>query len=70
MFTFRSVRRILSKPGDVIESLTKTFPRLYLGCVTLLALFGYLYVLLFPLLVIAGLLNIYEALAVSAVIDW
>lgn len=70
MLTFRSVRSLLSKTGDVIESLTKSFPRFYLACVTLLALFGYLYVLLFPLLVIAGILNIYESVAVSAVIDW
>jgi hypothetical protein len=70
MASFSSARTLLFKPSNFIESLTHKFPRFYLSCVALVAIFGYAFVLLFPLLVLAGLLNIYTELVVSDVTDW
>ena len=70
MVSLSSARTLLFKPSNFIESLTHKFPRFYIGCVALVAIFGYAFVLLFPLLVLAGLLNIYTELAVSDVTDW
>ena len=70
MAIFSSARALPFKPYGFIEPLTHKFPRLYLGCITLLALFGYAFVLLFPLLVLAGLLNIYLELATNDVTNW
>jgi hypothetical protein len=45
------------------------YPQFYLGLVLLTALIGYTYILLFPVLAILGILNMYEALTTD-VIDW
>ena len=70
MVSFSSARTLLLKPSNFIESLIHKLPRFYISCVTLVAIFGYAFVLLFPLLVLAGLLNIYTELVVSDVTDW
>jgi len=70
MVFFSSARALLFKPGSFIESLVHKFPRFYISCVALVAIVGYAFVLLFPLLVLTGLLNIYTALTVSDVINW
>jgi len=70
MANFSSIRTLLFKPYGFIKSLIHRFPRFYLGCVALLAITGYAFVLLFPLLVPAGLHNIYEEIAVSDVTNW
>ncbi len=62
--------RWLPKPGSITESLITRFPRSYLGVVTLVALTGYAYILLFPFLVLAGTVNIYAAIMSGDVIDW
>ena len=70
MVIFSAVRTRLSKPGSVKTSLTNSFPRVYLVLLVLLALFGYAYILAFPLLVILGALNIYNEIAVNETTDW
>jgi Zn-dependent protease with chaperone function len=70
MVILSSARTLLLKPYGFIESLIHKFPRLYLGCVVLLALSGYAFVLLFPLLVPVGLLNIYEIFALGETTNW
>lgn len=70
MVNLSSARTLLKIPYGFVETLINKFPRFYLGCLTLLALFGYAFVLLFPLLVLAGLFNIYQALAVNEVTNW
>ena len=70
MVILSSARSLLLKPYGFIKSLIHRFPRFYLGCVVLLALSGYAYVLLFPLLVPIGLLNIYEIFALGDIANW
>jgi hypothetical protein len=70
MLILSSARSLLLKPYGFIKSLIHRFPRFYLGCVVLLALSGYAYVLLFPLLVPIGLLNIYEIFALGDIANW
>ncbi len=70
MVIFSSARTLLLKPYSFIVSLIHKFPRFYLGCVVLIALSGYAFVLLFPLLVLAGLLNIYEIIALGDISNW
>ena len=70
MVTFSSARALLYKPYSVIATLSHKFPRFYLGCVVLLALAGYAFVLLFPLLVLTGPLNIYNEIAVNDITNW
>lgn len=70
MANFSSIRTLLFKPYGFIKSLIHRFPRFYLGCVALLAITGYAFVLLFPLLVPAGFQNIYEEITVSDVTNW
>jgi len=70
MVFFSSARALLFKPGSFIESLVHKFPRFYLGCVVILALSGYAFVLMFPLLVPIGLLNIYEILVPGDIANW
>ena len=70
MVSFSSTRTLLIKRNNLIESLIHKFPRFYISCVALVAIFGYAFVLLFPLLVLSGLLNIYTELVVSDVTDW
>jgi len=70
MVSFSSARTLLFKPNNIIESLIHKFPRFYISCVALVAISGYAFVLLFPVLVLAGLFNIYTALAVSDVTNW
>lgn len=70
MVIFSSARAMLLKPYGLIESLIHNSPRLYLGGLTLVALLGYAFLLLFPALVLAGLLNIYQALTVNNAINW
>jgi len=57
----KSPKTLLKTP----ESIAKKYPRFYLGCVTLFALMGYAAVLLFPLLLLTGLVTIYQALTVD-----
>ena len=70
MVILSSARTLLLKPFGFIKSLFYKFPRFYLGCVVLIALSGYAFVLLFPLLVLAGLLNIYEIFALGDISNW
>ena len=70
MVILSSARALLLKPFGIIESLIRKFPRFYLGCVVLLALSGYAFVLMFPLLVLAGLLNIYEIFVLGDIANW
>lgn len=70
MIAFSSARALLFKTNNFIESLIHKFPRFYISCVALVAILGYAFVLLFPLLVLAGLFNIYTALASSDVANW
>jgi hypothetical protein len=70
MVFLSSARTLLLKPFGFIESLIHKFPRFYLGCVVLLALSGYAFVLIFPLLVPVGLLNIYEIFVSGDAADW
>ncbi len=70
MVFLSSARNLLLKPISFIESLIHKFPRLYLGCVVLLALSGYAFVLMFPLLAPVGLLNIYEIFVAGDATDW
>jgi len=53
-----------------VESLAETYPRSYLMAVTALALAGYGWLLLFPLLVLAGVSGGYEALTGQPAVDW
>jgi len=70
MVILSSARTLMLKPFGFVESLIHKFPRFYLGCVVLLALSGYAYVLLFPLLVPIGLLNIYEIFVSGDIANW
>ena len=70
MVTSISAHALQHKFYKSIVSLVERYPRLYLGFVTLLALLGYAYVLLFPLLILASISYIYEAIAGAEVIDW
>jgi len=70
MVSFSSARTLLIKRNNLIESLIHKFPRFHISCVALVAIFGYAFVLLFPLLVLAGLLKTYTELVVSDVTDW
>jgi hypothetical protein len=70
MVSFSSAKTLLFKPKYIIESLIHRFPRFYISCVALVAISGYAFVLLFPLLVLAGLFNIYKVLAVSDATNW
>ncbi len=70
MVNFISVRTLGNKLNKFIESLIHKFPRCYLGFVTLIAIIGYAFVLLFPILVVAGIPYIYLALTASDVINW
>ena len=80
MIRFRSVRDL---PGKIREfsfrefiekkldpKSSRTFFGFYLACVTLLAVAGYTFILLFPLLLFAGVLNIYHAITASNGFDW
>jgi hypothetical protein len=70
MVILSTARTLLLKPFGFIKSLIHNFPRFYLGCVVLLALSGYAYVLMFPLLVLVGLFNIYEIFALGDIANW
>ena len=62
--------RFLPKPGSITSTLTARFPRCYLGLATLLALFGYIYVLMFPLLILTGIMAVYESIEFREAVDW
>lgn len=64
------LRNLPHKLYEFLKTLIHRYPRIYLTCVTLLALAGYAVVLLFPLLLLAGILNIYDALTASSAIAW
>jgi hypothetical protein len=53
-----------------VESLAESYPRCYLLALTALALTGYGWLLLFPLLVLAGISGSVEALTGQPAIDW
>jgi hypothetical protein len=65
-----SVQVRLNKLYKFIESVINNYPRSYLGFVTVFAIIGYAYILLFPLLIIISLLNIHQALLINDAIDW
>ncbi len=71
MIAFISNRvRQLPRPGLLNWSFAEAFPRLYLGIVTLVAITGYAYVLMYPLLVLTGILSIQAALTSADGIDF
>jgi len=70
MVIFSSARNLLSKPLGFIESLIHKFPRFYLGCIVLLAVSGYAIVLLFPLSILVGLINLYEVFVFGDASNW
>lgn len=55
--------------GFLGKAITKYHP-VYLGIVCLFAFIGYFFVLLFPLLIIISIINIYETLIASGDINW
>jgi hypothetical protein len=61
---------ILQFAGKRIEVLAELYPRPYVFLLTGFALLGYACLLLFPLLVVAGLAGIYQALAASPGVAW
>lgn len=67
MVTFISSRTLSHISYNFIATLIHKFPRCYLGCTVLLALSGYALVLLFPLLVLTGLVYILDELAVNGI---
>lgn len=70
MDIFGPVRTRLNIFYKHIETLIAKYHRSYLVFVCLFAIIGYAFVLLFPLLVIAGGNNIYENLVASDEINW
>ena len=52
-----------------IDTSTMHYPQFYLGFAIFTALIGYAYLLLFPVLVLAGISNVYESLT-SNIINW
>ena len=70
----RKLRKLVVKSPKTLsispKALANTYPRTYLGFVTLFALVGYAALLLFPLTVLTGLVSIYQALMVDNSIDW
>jgi hypothetical protein len=67
---FWSVRSLQRKSHAFLEDVIQKYPRIYLGGVTLLALAGYAVILLFPLLLLAGIMGIYQALTADNNIAW
>ena len=61
---------LLQRFDNGIESFAETFPRGYLLAVTILALAGYGWLLLFPWLVLAGISGAYEALTGQPAVVW
>ena len=71
MIAFISTRvRQLPRPGFLSRSFAETFPRVYLGTVTLAAIIGYAYVLMYPVLFLSGVIAVYSSLASSEAIDF
>ena len=71
MIAFISTRvRQLPRPGFLNRSFAETFPRLYLGIVTLVAITGYAYILMYPVLFLAGVIAVYSSLTSSGAIDY
>ena len=66
---FRRIRWLPNR-ASVASSLLARFPRTYLALACLTALPGYLFLIMFPLLVIAGIINIADALVSSEAINW
>ena len=69
----KALKTFLKSPKTVLmppDTIAKKYSRTYLGCVTLFALVGYAALLLFPFLLLTGLVNIYQALTVDNSIDW
>ncbi len=61
---------VLQVIGTRIEVLAELYPRLYLLFMAGFALLGYVCLLLFPLLALAGVAGIYQTLAVSPGVAW
>lgn len=70
MVVLSTVKNLFSRSGSVSELITRRLPRAYLGLAILTALFGYTYLLAFPVLLLTGLYNIYYAVALGETIDW
>ncbi len=66
MQLFRSPKTLLVSPKTFIHK----YPGIYLAGLTLFAFLGYAAVLIFPVLLLAGLASIYQALTVENAIDW
>lgn len=70
MTRFWSARNLRRAFRAFIQAVIHKYPRTYLGCIALLALAGYAVIVLFPVLVLAGILNIYQAVTTGNDIAW
>ena len=70
MITLSSAKNLKYDLFKSVRSAVDRYPRLYLGVVTLCALLGYIFVLLFPLLMLISLANIYEVFRESEPFAW
>lgn len=67
---YHANRSIKNKLYSFIQSAINKYPRTYLGFITVFAVIGFAYILLFPVLIIISLLNIHEALTFNDALDW
>ena len=63
-------RNFRNKLYSLIQSALDKYPRTYLGFITVFAVIGFAYILLFPLLIITSLLNIHQAMTLNDALDW
>jgi len=67
---YHANRSIKNKLYSFTQSAINKYPRTYLGFITVFAVIGFAYILLFPVLIIISLLNIHEALTFNDALDW
>lgn len=70
MANFGLMHALPGKLARLRESVIHKLPHAYFGTVALVACIGYAFVLLLPVSVLAGILNIYHELAFKDVINW
>lgn len=70
MITFIPVIKSLHKFQNAFISLISRYPRLYLTSVSLLALVGFVYVLVFPVVTLISLANILQAVVSGITDNW
>lgn len=70
MIRFKPARNLPGHLSNFTVGFIHKYPRCYLGCATLFALFGYAFVLLFPILSLSGIVKIYQGLTTGSTIDW